>query len=154
MTKHKLTPWYLILTILFLLYMFAVINRSWNVEAHELYNPLLASQNLPAPTKDPEPELPANVVETIRWAFKDKGEKVIKEAMMVAKCESGLKAEAYNDKNTNGSKDSGVFQINSVHAINPRFLKDFKVNIMVARKLYDEQGWNPWVCARKLGLTK
>jgi len=59
----------------------------------------------------------------------------------VAFCESGLNPRA---KNKNSSA-TGIFQIMaSVHGVSPRFLTDYKVNIAIAKKLYDEQGTNPW----------
>lgn len=132
--------------------------RISHAEANDVVYKTILSNLIPTPTPIKEVEekiiLSPGVVETIRWAFQDKGEKVIQEAIRVAKCESGLRPDAVNDKNKNKSRDDGTFQINSVHGVNPRFLKDYRVNIMVARKLYDEQGWTPWVCARKLGIVK
>lgn len=72
------------------------------------------------------------------------------EALLIAKCESGIRAEAYNT-NTNGSVDVGVFQINSVHGVRAKWLTNWKVNVEVAHQLFTEQGhWNAWVCARKV----
>jgi hypothetical protein len=74
----------------------------------------------------------------------------------VAKCESGLKANAHNPKNPNGTTDGGVFQINSTHykrmerlGLDPYHAPD---NVEFARMLYEESGWQPWVCARKLSM--
>lgn len=72
-------------------------------------------------------------------------------AKQIAFCESGIRAEATN-KNKNGTTDTGIFQINSIHQIPEKYLKDPLINIRVAKVLYDRQGWNPWVCARKLGI--
>lgn len=60
----------------------------------------------------------------------------------IAKCESGLNPNAKNPT----SSATGVFQImSSVHGVSQRMLKDYKINIAVAKKLYDEQGTNPWI---------
>jgi len=71
------------------------------------------------------------------------------------KCESGLKADSIN-KNSNGTFDIGVGQINDVHSkrISREDRMDFVKNIDFIYTLYQEQGLNPWVCARKLGFTK
>ena len=71
--------------------------------------------------------------------------------MAIAKCESGLKAEAYNPNNSNGTTDGGLWQINDVHngtlqtlgldKYNPEDATEF------ARLLYDQRGgWGDWVC--------
>lgn len=74
------------------------------------------------------------------------------EALKVAKCESGI-ADKTNI-NKNGTFDSNIFQINSIHVkrFGTGFIKDWKENINVAYKLFDEQNWNPWVCARLIGM--
>lgn len=71
-------------------------------------------------------------------------------AVKIAKCESGMRANAFNGKNRNGSWDAGVMQINSVHKYSKEYLFDVDNNLKVARKLYDRQGWSPWVCSRKV----
>lgn len=74
-------------------------------------------------------------------------------AVAIAKCESGLKPTAHNPTNTNGTVDSGLFQINSTHF--PRMERmgldvwNPEHNVQFARMLYDESGWRPWVCAWK-----
>lgn len=72
-------------------------------------------------------------------------------AIAVASCESGLKPNAYNPQNTNGSTDGGLWQINSIHdkrlaelgldKYDPEDATEF------ARMLYEEaKGWTDWVC--------
>lgn len=74
-------------------------------------------------------------------------------AYKVFKCESGMRPKAINH-NTNGSTDRGIAQINSVHArkVNGDLdsLFEPKVNLKVARQIYNASGWNPWVCAGKV----
>ena len=71
-------------------------------------------------------------------------------AIAIAKAESGLKIEAIN-VNTNGTKDRGLFQINSCHGYGDE-LFDIDFNLYVARQLYEKSGWNPWVVYQR-GLT-
>lgn len=51
--------------------------------------------------------------------------------------------------NTNGTTDSGLFQINSIHAdrVNGDLssLLDPETNVRVASEIYREQGFSPWV---------
>ena len=76
-------------------------------------------------------------------------------AYKIMKCESNGRPNAVN-YNANGTRDSGLFQINSVHAylVNGDLdsLFDPKVNIQVAKKVYERAGnsWEPWVCAKGL----
>lgn len=67
-----------------------------------------------------------------------------------------MNPKAHNPRNTNGTTDGGLFQINDVH--NKR-LKELGLDrydpedaATFARILYDEQGWHPWVCYRKIAM--
>lgn len=77
-------------------------------------------------------------------------------AVAIAKCESGLNPNAYNPTNTNGTTDGGLFQINSAHDSRLNKLGLDKFNPVDATKyariLYDEQGWHPWTCAKKIAM--
>jgi hypothetical protein len=67
-------------------------------------------------------------------------------AVQIAYHESGFSASATN-RNTNGSIDYGLWQINSVHAfpeLGNQQWKDPKVNARLAKQVYDKQGWNAW----------
>ena len=79
-------------------------------------------------------------------------EYTITKFILVMKCESGLRPNAIN-KNTNGTFDLGIGQINDVHSkrISRADRLDFVKNIDYGYKLFLEQGFNPWYCARKLG---
>ena len=61
----------------------------------------------------------------------------------IAKAESNLDPNATN-VNTNGSTDTGLFQINSIHGEDELSLFDVDKNIAVARKIYDKQGLSAW----------
>ena len=71
------------------------------------------------------------------------------EAKKVFTCESHLKADATH-KNNDGSLDVGIAQINSVHSIPESYLKNPMINILVAKQIFDAQGWNPWTCKKAL----
>lgn len=90
---------------------------------------------------------PQTIQEQICAVFKED----CADAIKIFSCESGLRANAQG-KNKNGSTDTGIAQINSVHSIPETYLKNEKINILVAKQIYDRQGWRPWVCARKLGI--
>lgn len=79
----------------------------------------------------------------------------ISKIIATMRCESGLKADAIN-KNSNGTFDIGIGQINDVHSerISRQDRMDFVKNIDFIYKLYQEQGLNPWVCSHKLGYVK
>ena len=69
-------------------------------------------------------------------------------AIRIAKAESSLRPDAIG-KNTNGTYDMGVFQINDVHSkkISRVDRLDFVKNIDFAWDLKIKQGFNPWsVC--------
>ena len=73
-----------------------------------------------------------------------------KKALAIAYCESGLNTEAIN---LNGGKslDRGIFQLNTVHNhITSECAFNAKCNIDAAYNLYLKQGFNPWVCAKKI----
>ena len=90
---------------------------------------------------------PANVKKLIRETFPEDPHT----AIAIAHCESGLRPNAYNPKNNNGSTDGGLWQINSVHDARLQRLGLDKFDpedaTKFARILYDENGgWKDWVC--------
>lgn len=74
-------------------------------------------------------------------------------AVAIAKCESGLKPNAHNSSNKDGTTDGGLWQINDVH--NSTLQKmglnkyDPEQATQFARQLYEKNGWNDWVCYTK-----
>lgn len=93
---------------------------------------------------------PANVKALIRQTFPEDAAK----AIAIAHCESGLRPNAYNPDNNNGSTDGGLWQINSVHDSRLQELGldkwDPEDATKFARMLYDERGgWQDWVCYTK-----
>jgi len=67
-------------------------------------------------------------------------------AVQIAYHESGFSAGATN-RNSNGSVDYGLWQINSVHGfpeLKTQQWRDPATNARLAKKVYDKQGWNAW----------
>ena len=64
-------------------------------------------------------------------------------AMAIAKAESGLNPGAVN-RNRDGSRDIGIFQINDQHGWSEAERLDWKTNIRIAKELRDRRGWNEW----------
>ena len=77
------------------------------------------------------------VEEKIRQAFPEAPEIMI----AVAKAESGLNPTATHT-NRNGSTDTGLFQVNSIHGYEQ--LTDVDKNIEAARKIFEKQGLSAW----------
>lgn len=75
-------------------------------------------------------------------------------ALAIANCESGLNPYVVSKPNKNGSRDGGLFQINSTHDTRMEALGLDKLNpednAKFARILYEEQGWSPWTCKKVL----
>lgn len=66
-------------------------------------------------------------------------------AMAIAMAESGGKKNAINKKNTNGTEDYGLWQVNSVHGYDKnRLLNDGEYNAAAAYAIYKKQGWAAW----------
>ncbi len=67
-----------------------------------------------------------------------------KTGVVIATCESGLRANAFNGHNTNGSWDAGLFQINSIHGWSKEELMNPIANAGIAYTKFVAQGTNPW----------
>lgn len=94
----------------------------------------------------------SEVTELIKKHFGDDADK----AIICFKSESGLRASAFNGKNKNGTWDSGIAQVNSIHC--PKIglktgskeckdaLFDVETNLTVAKKIFDgrEHGFRAW----------
>ena len=74
----------------------------------------------------------------IQYVFPENQELMTK----IAKCESGLSEKAKNKKST----ARGLFQVMaSVHDVQEKWLYDPFINTLIARKLYDASGTQPWI---------
>lgn len=74
-----------------------------------------------------------------------RGKSVIR-ATAVAAAESALDTEAFNDDNANGSTDTGLWQVNSVHGYPVRKLKQPLYNANAAFGIWLNAGrsFRPW----------
>jgi hypothetical protein len=72
--------------------------------------------------------------------FKTPGQAITMTAIALA--ESGGNTDATNT-NTNGSVDTGLWQINSVHGFGGN-LKDPRVNAQAAKAVFDKQSYTAW----------
>lgn len=147
----RLRTWIGLILLIFLLLLIAI---GGGIRSQELLSPL--PKNYVQVVKEVHAvevvqyQEPEGVEEYVRYVFGDEADN----ALAVFRCESGLRPDAYNPSNSNGSTDTGIAQINSIHGIREKWLKNYKINILVAKQLFDEHGhWGPWVCARKLGIT-
>lgn len=77
------------------------------------------------------------------------------DAIKIAKCESKLNPQAVgHNSDSVQSTDWGLFQINDhwQKISNPSFLLDYKINTLMAKKIFDSRGnWSAWTCATKWG---
>ena len=87
-----------------------------------------------------EEKKPLSIEDEIRKAFPECPDTML----AIAKAESKLKPLAHNDNN-NGTIDTGIFQINSVHGYSEKWLQDPMNNIKAARAIYEKQGLTAWV---------
>ncbi len=76
-------------------------------------------------------------------------------AIKVSWLENGTRACDRLNVNSNKTVDIGIFQLNSIHLKKGYTLKDFTdcdKNIQIAYTIFKQQGWTPWVAAKKLNL--
>ena len=66
----------------------------------------------------------------------------------IAKLESNFNPNAVHI-NTNGTKDIGLMQVNSIHGYDEEWIKNPVNNLKAARIIYDTQGLSAWVTYKK-----
>ena len=64
--------------------------------------------------------------------------------LAIAQGESGCNPQAINTSNSDGSTDTGLLQINSIHGLDPETLIDPTENIRAAYRIYQTQGLKAW----------
>lgn len=167
---HKRTLAYTALFLFFVFYFFAPFN-SW-LKSESTFT-LLASE-LPTTTPTPvlidetisegtgsdspgstsEPEVVGEIEQMIIDVFGEHSDKAFK----LLTCENPRHdPNAINTSGNypEGSKDVGVFQINEYwQEVNYRFLLDPEINIRIAWKIYENNGFTfeRWTCGRRLGI--
>ena len=83
------------------------------------------------------------------------GEGYFSHAIRVAWCESRLDPAAKNGSNGYGTVDRGLFQLNDGGTmqrlgVDKEEAFDARVSALAALVLFEDRGWQPWVCAHKL----
>jgi lysozyme-like protein len=63
----------------------------------------------------------------------------------IAGAESGYRVRAKNVDKKHGQEDYGIFQINEIHDPDPGLVYDIEYNVIMARKIFDRQGFSAWV---------
>lgn len=95
-------------------------------------------------TPKPTPST-AQIVHEIARVFEPEGKAVVVKAINCFYSESGLRADAYNPRNKNGTNDAGVAQINSIWKMSLEERFDYRMNIRKAYEIYKRSGsFNPW----------
>jgi len=89
-----------------------------------------------------------SIEELIAYYFKGDSE----DALLIAQCESGLNPKAFNP--TNNSNDRGIFQISTKWhpEVSDECGFDEECNIREAKRIFDESGWEAWMCANVLTI--
>ena len=85
------------------------------------------------------------------------GQQHFDNAVRVAWCESRLNPDAVNEANRNRTTDRGLFMLNDGGTmqrlgVNDREAFDARESTRAAWVLFDDRGWQPWVCARLIGI--
>lgn len=159
--KHWLAIFFLAILMWFLL--IGKVSEMWNdfmggYRPANLVSPLSLTVNVEtadAHTKvtitTPEQK---DIADFVKQTFGDDAPK----AFELLSCEnSSLNPNAVNTAGNfpPGSRDLGTFQINEYwQGVNAKFLTDYKINTMIAKKIYDDSGhsFKMWSCGRRLGI--
>jgi hypothetical protein len=101
--------------------------------------------NWTQPELAPLPERQRNA-QLIRYYFGRDADQAIR----VFTCESGLRTLAENDHNADGFPDIGIAQIHVTpsHPFTADEMKNPVANLLQAKKLFDDRGWQPWDSSR------
>lgn len=130
------------------------------VTGHDLEPPQIASEAAQAtePTFDVEVSrgMGNGTSDVAQWEplvaghFSDLGQEAVDMALRIMACESGGNAHARNPRST----ATGLMQIMAAvwgpeYGFSRTDLEKPEINLWVARKVYDQQGWNAWSCWRR-----
>ena len=151
------------LGIAYLLFLFGFIVVGSKVEVkYEFLSPLASEkaeaseiQNFKVSYKISEPDpaqpTPIQVAQMVIDEFEDLGPQIVSEALRISFCESKWHWDGYNDGNTNGSNDGGVFMINSIHKVPENIRFNARANIRWAKDKFIKDGsWGAWSCSKYL----
>lgn len=91
-----------------------------------------------------EPTL-ENIVAYITKVFEPEGKHIVVRAINCFYSESGLRPDAVNTSNSNGTVDRGIAQINSIWKMKPEDAHNYRKNIDKAYEIYKRSGsFRPW----------
>lgn len=138
------------------------VNRWFDTHEFQFNKPVTVTLQRPIEIKEREIEVKQIVqvineiphpedleTDTEKYIYEVFGIEDYKIALAIARAESGLREDAINAYNTNGTVDVGIFQINSVHfskeACSLKEVATMKGNVDCAYELYKASGWTPWV---------
>lgn len=139
MTKTKIM--FLGLLLISLLWLVVVIKSGWDLAIQDMTN-VFYQESVPVQIVVPKTSLLPVEAQINRIFGKD-----ARVATAVFKAESGLRCNAINRANSNGSVDYGVAQINSIHmkkGYTEANLLDCETNLRVALAIFNRQGFEPW----------
>lgn len=102
---------------------------------------IVEAQNMVTPTPTPTDK---EVIDEVVRVFAPEGRHVVIKALNCFYSESGLRWNAINDKNKNGSIDGGVAQLNDVWKLTLDERLNYRINIQKAYEIYKRSGWRPW----------
>lgn len=137
-TKKNILAFFLLLVNSFIVWNISLqvpeISIKWDSTPISIENPVQAKF-------EPNQSIPEEktIEEKIAETFPENPELMI----AVFKAESGLNQYATH-KNTNGTRDIGIAQINSVHGEDDLEMFDVDKNLKAARAIYDKQGIMAW----------
>lgn len=125
---------------------------------------------IPVPVAQAYEEPKMVVSDPVEQLIRDTFGEDAEEALIVAKCESGLNPKAHGDTNImvinagdHVGDSIGVFQIRTggkdfnrarANGMTPdefrEWMWDAEENVKYAKTIYDRQGWHPWTCKKDL----
>ena len=126
----------------------------------ELISPLPAHAQTSMPTpyaKLIEVEVPkvpcdGEKCDIISYIMEKFGEEGINAITMVRKCENSKFDPKATNWNSNGTWDTGIFQINQVHGRTLEDMQNWKQNVDQAYKIFQSRGWTAWSCSHEIGV--
>jgi hypothetical protein len=71
---------------------------------------------------------------------------------IINKCENHAFDPKATNWNSNGTWDTGIFQINQIHGYTMDEMQDWHKNIDAAKKIFDNRGWTAWSCSYVVGV--
>lgn len=129
-----------------------------DIQTASLPQPVIATTTVSTSTKRAVPIQvksydPQEIIEYVRQEAINAGIDP-DEVEKIVRCESRFNPNAVNSRNLNGTKDMGLWQINSIHRkISDKDKLDYKASTKwaIAKRLHDGN-WSAWYCAKRLAI--